>query len=76
MIKVYEFYEKLFDEGWAYKELWDLDPFVTGQTASARGQSDMLATIKNSAAEDFEYVMGQYRCRMEPREANSIHMDL
>lgn len=58
MIKVYEFYEKLFDEGWAYKELWDLDPFVTGQTASARGQSDMLATIKNSAAEDFEYVMG------------------
>ncbi len=58
MRKVYEFYEKLFDEGWAYKELWDIDPFITGQTASARGQSDMLASIKNSAAEDFEFVMG------------------
>ena len=58
MLKVYEFYEKLFDEGWAYKELWDIDPFITGQTASTRGQSDVLASVQNSAAEDFEFVIG------------------
>jgi ABC-type glycerol-3-phosphate transport system substrate-binding protein len=57
-VKVLGFFETLFDNGWASKEIFTDDtPFVTGLAASARGQSDLIKTIKASAPPDFEYII-------------------
>jgi multiple sugar transport system substrate-binding protein len=57
-VKTLEFFETLFDNGWASKEVFTDDtPFVTGIAASARGQSDLIKTINASAPPGFEYII-------------------
>lgn len=56
--KSLEFYGTLFKNGWATKENFDMDPFVSGQAATALGATDLIKTIKNDGAPDFEYVIG------------------
>jgi multiple sugar transport system substrate-binding protein len=57
-VKVLEFYQTLFDNGWAAKEIFSDDTaFVTGIAASTRGQADLIRSIKANAPPDFEYVI-------------------
>ncbi|MFI3172090.1 MAG: extracellular solute-binding protein [Eubacteriales bacterium] len=57
-LEMYEFFDTIFDEGWALIEEYDSDPFLIGQTASTLGGSDVFKTITTDAASDFNFATG------------------
>ena len=57
-VKSLEFWETVFGNGWAQKEIWDMDPFFMEQTACTRGATENIKMAASDAPEGFEYVVG------------------
>lgn len=58
LVESMTFFKTLFDNGWAVGDTADIDPFVSGVAASAIQSSELTSTIRNNAADGFDYVVG------------------
>ena len=58
MVQAHEFFAKLYREGWAVNDKFNINPFFSGNTASALGSIWLVPQARENAPKDFEYVIG------------------